>query len=66
MTRHEAGKGKREVGTSRTSINVPYPTTGPQTGTGRKAVGRKPHRAEIKQRTATGAVLRALTERLWG
>jgi len=63
---HQPGKhGDKRMGEGRRSMNPPYPVTGPQTGTGRKAVGRKPHKAEIAQRTASGSILRKLTEALW-
>lgn len=51
------------IGKRRTSN---LPTTGPQTGTGRKAVGSKPQMGAIVQRGAGGKILVALTKKLWG
>jgi hypothetical protein len=64
---HEPGKHSgKGVGEGRRSMNVPYPSTGPQTGTGRRAVGRKPHKAEIKQRDGKGNIINKITKALWG
>lgn len=53
--RHEKGGGKPS-----------YPTVGPQTGTGKRAIGRKPRMQEIRQRGADGSILKRLSRKIWG